>query len=115
MGALSETLFESELFGHRKGAFTDAHDNKPGRLEIASGGSIFLDEIGNIPLAPSAKTADCFAEPGNLSPGSTLSRKIDVRLISATNVNPNALVADGKFREDLLYRINTIQITVPPL
>jgi DNA-binding NtrC family response regulator len=115
MGALSETLFESELFGHRKGAFTDADDNKPGRLEIASGGSIFLDEIGNIPLHLQPKLLTALQNREIYPLGSTLSKKIDVRLISATNVNPNALVADGKFREDLLYRINTIQITVPPL
>jgi len=115
MGALSETLFESELFGHRKGAFTDAHENKPGRLEIATGGTIFLDEIGNIPLHLQPKLLTTL-QNGEIYPlGSTVPLKIDARLITATNINPHALVAEGKFREDLLYRINTIQITVPPL
>jgi len=115
MGALSESLFESELFGHRKGAFTDAHENKPGRMEIATGGTIFLDEIGNIPLHLQPKLLTALQNREIHPLGSTLPSSIDVRLITATNVNPYAMVAEGKFREDLLYRINTIQITVPPL
>jgi DNA-binding NtrC family response regulator len=115
MGALSESLFESELFGYRKGAFTDARENKAGRLEIASGGSIFLDEIGNIPLHLQAKLLTVLQNREVIPLGGHLPVKIDARLITATNADPYARVAEGSFREDLLYRINTVQIVVPPL
>jgi two-component system response regulator HydG len=115
LGALSESLFESELFGHMKGAFTDAHESKPGRLEIASGGSIFLDEIGNIPIHLQSKLLTVLQNREVHPLGSHLPVKVDARLITATNASPDILVELGQFREDLLYRINTIQITVPPL
>ncbi len=115
MGAVSETLFESELFGHVKGAFTDARDNRPGKFEVADKGSLFLDEIGNLPYHLQAKLLAALQNRKISRIGSNQSVPIDIRLICATNKNLEQMVAEGIFREDLLYRINTIQIEVPPL
>lgn len=114
-GALSEGLFESELFGHVKGAFTDARIDRIGRFELADGGTIFLDEIGNVPVRQQAKLLRVL-ESGEIERvGASRSRKIDVRLISATNTDLQAACASGQFREDLLFRLNTVEIHVPPL
>jgi len=115
MAALSETLFESELFGHVKGAFTDAREDRPGRFEVASGGTLFLDEIGNLPVTMQSKILTSLQSREVTRIGSTKPVGIDVRMISATNKNPGQMVQEGKFREDLLYRINTIVIELPPL
>jgi DNA-binding NtrC family response regulator len=114
-GALSESLFESELFGHVKGAFTDARTDRIGRFELADGGTIFLDEIGNVPLRQQAKLLRVL-ESGEIERvGASRSRKIDIRLISATNADLQAACASGQFREDLLFRLNTVELHVPPL
>lgn len=114
-GALAESLFESELFGHVKGAFTDARTDRIGRFELADGGTIFLDEIGNVPIRQQAKLLRVL-ESGEIERlGSSRSKKIDVRLISATNADLQAACASGQFREDLLFRLNTVEIHVPPL
>ncbi len=114
-GALAEGVFESELFGHVKGAFTDARSDRMGRFELADGGTIFLDEIGNIPVRQQAKLLRVL-ESGEIERlGSSRSRKIDVRVISATNADLQAACAAGEFREDLLFRLNTIEIRIPPL
>jgi DNA-binding NtrC family response regulator len=115
MAALPETLFESELFGHMKGAFTDAQRDKPGRFEIASGGTLFLDEIGNLSLSIQSKLLSVLQNREITRVGSTQSIGIDIRLISATNKNLQRMVRSDDFREDLLYRINTIQIEIPAL
>jgi DNA-binding NtrC family response regulator len=115
IGALSETLFESELFGHVKGAFTDARDDRAGRFEIASGGTLFLDEVGNIPLTLQAKLLRVIETQTLTRLGSNKPINIDVRLICATNMSIPEMVAQNKFRQDLLYRINTVEITLPPL
>jgi len=115
MGAISETLFESELFGYVKGAFTDAKKDKPGRFEVASGGTLFLDEIGNLSIPLQAKLLTVLENREVTRVGSTMSIPIDVRLICATNMSPSDLVAQQKFRQDLLYRINTVEIQLPPL
>jgi Response regulator containing CheY-like receiver, AAA-type ATPase, and DNA-binding domains len=115
MGAVSETLFESELFGHVKGAFTDARDNRPGKFEVADKGSLFLDEIGNLPYHLQAKLLAALQNRKISRVGSNQLIPIDIRLICATNKNLEQMVGEGLFREDLLYRINTIQIEVPPL
>jgi DNA-binding NtrC family response regulator len=115
MGAVSETLFESELFGHVKGAFTDARDNRPGKFEVADKGSLFLDEIGNLPYHLQAKLLAALQNRQISRIGSNQPTPIDIRLICATNKNLEQMVGEGLFREDLLYRINTIQIEVPPL
>jgi len=115
MGAVSESLFESELFGHVKGAFTDAKADRAGRFEVASGGTLFLDEIGNLSLSMQAKLLSVLQTRQIVRLGDNRSREIDIRLVCATNKNLPQMVADGEFREDLLYRINTIQIDVPPL
>lgn len=115
MGAISETLFESELFGHEKGAFTDAHESRPGKFETASKGTLFLDEIGNLSFHLQAKLLSALENRRFSRIGSNKLIPADIRLISATNRNIEAMVRDGLFREDLLYRINTIQIEVPPL
>jgi DNA-binding NtrC family response regulator len=115
MGALSETLFESELFGHVKGAFTDARENRQGKFEFAEKGTLFLDEIGNLSLHLQAKLLTVI-ENRRFSPiGSNQLIPTDIRLICATNRNLEKMVQEGLFREDLLYRINTIQIELPPL
>jgi len=114
-GALAEGLFESELFGHIRGAFTDARTDRIGRFELADGGTIFLDEIGNVPIRQQAKLLRVL-ESGEIERlGSSRSRKIDVRLISATNTDLQAACSAGQFREDLLFRLNTVEIHVPPL
>ena len=115
MGALSETLFESELFGHTKGAFTDAKEDRAGRFEIASGGTLFLDEIGNIPLPLQAKLLTVLQNREVIRVGSNKSRPIDIRLICASNMPIHEMVSNNSFREDLLYRINTVEIQLPPL
>jgi DNA-binding NtrC family response regulator len=115
MGALSETLFESELFGHMKGAFTDARENRQGKFEIADKGTLFLDEIGNLSLHLQAKLLTVIENRRFSRIGSNQLIPTDIRLICATNRNLENMVKEGLFREDLLYRINTIQIELPPL
>ena len=114
-GAITETLFESELFGHVKGAFTDAHADHIGKFEQANGGTLFLDEIGNIPLHLQAKLLRALQNRAVTRVGDTRERPIDVRLICATNCNIQQMVKDGTFREDLFYRINTLHVELPPL
>jgi DNA-binding NtrC family response regulator len=114
-GGVSETVFESELFGHVKGAFTDAKADRIGRFEMAEGSTLFLDEIANVPLGQQQKLLRVL-ETGEFERlGSSKTRKVDVRLISATNADPQAEVAAGRFRQDLLFRLNTIEIHLPPL
>lgn len=115
MGALSETLFESELFGHVKGAFTDAKEDRMGKFELAKGSTLFLDEIANLSLPLQAKLLTALQTREIVRVGSNKKIPIDIRLVCATNANLPELVKQGKFREDLLYRINTIQIEVPAL
>lgn len=115
MGALSETLFESELFGHVKGAFTDAREDRAGRFEIASGGTLFLDEVGSLPLTLQAKLLNVLESRKVIRLGSNKPIPIDVRLVCATNMPIYEMVSQNKFRQDLLYRINTIEIRLPPL
>ncbi len=115
LGAITETLFESELFGHVKGAFTDAKTERAGRFEIASGGTIFLDEIGNISLPMQAKLLTVLERREVVRVGSNKIRPIDIRLICATNMPLEQMIEEDKFREDLLYRINTVEIEIPPL
>lgn len=115
LGALSDSLFESELFGHVKGAFTDAREDRAGRFEEAQGGTIFLDEIGNISLPQQAKLLTVLQQRVVTRVGSNKSKNIDVRLICATNSPIYQHVSDRSFRQDLLYRINTIEIHIPPL
>ncbi len=115
MGAISETLFESELFGHVKGAFTDAKRDRQGRFEVASDGTLFLDEIGNLSLPLQAKLLSVIEKKEVIRVGSNKSRSVDVRLICATNMPIYQLAAENKFRQDLLYRINTVEIHLPPL
>jgi len=115
MGAVSESLFESELFGHVKGSFTDAREDRAGRFETASGGTLFLDEIGNLSLPLQAKLLSVIAERLVFCVGSNVPRPIDVRLICATNMPLYDMVSENKFRQDLLYRINTVEIKMPPL
>jgi len=115
LGALSETLFESELFGHMKGAFTDAREDRAGRFEIASGGTLFLDEIGNLPLPLQSKLLAVLQTRQVTRLGSNRPRSIDIRLICATNMNIADMVARNRFRQDLMYRINTVEIHLPPL
>jgi DNA-binding NtrC family response regulator len=114
-GGLSETIFESELFGHVKGAFTDARSDRTGRFELADGGTLFLDEIANVPPAQQAKLLRV-VETGELERvGSSQTRRVDVRLISATNAALEEEVGAGRFRQDLLFRLNTVEIHIPPL
>jgi DNA-binding NtrC family response regulator len=114
-GALSEGTFESEIFGHVKGAFTDARADRIGRFELASGGTLFLDEIANIPMRQQAKLLRVL-ETGELERvGSSNTRRVDVRMLSATNADLHAEAAAGRFREDLLFRLNTVEIKLPPL
>ena len=115
MGAITETLFESELFGHKKGAFTDAREDRPGRFELANGGTLFLDEIGNLSLSLQSKLLTALQSRQVTRVGSNNSMEVDIRLICATNMNLHQMVKDGKFRQDLLYRINTVEVTIPPL
>ncbi len=115
MGSITETLFESELFGHVKGAFTDAKEDRKGKFELAEKGTLFLDEIGNLSLQSQAKLLSVLQNRYIVRVGSNRQIPIDIRLISATNCDLNQMVSEGRFREDLLYRINTIMIEVPPL
>ncbi|OPX21641.1 MAG: sigma-54-dependent Fis family transcriptional regulator [Candidatus Latescibacteria bacterium 4484_107] len=115
MGALTETLFESELFGHVKGAFTDAKEDRAGRFEIASGGTLFLDEIGNLSLPLQAKLLAVLENRRVTRLGSNKPRPVDIRLICATNRPIHEMAAQETFRRDLLYRMNTVEIPLPPL
>jgi two-component system, NtrC family, response regulator HydG len=115
LGALPDSLFESELFGHVRGAFTDARDDRAGRFEEAQGGTIFLDEIGNVGLAGQARLLTVLQQRQVVRVGSNKPRPLDVRLVCATNADLNARVLDRSFRQDLLYRINTIELHIPPL
>jgi two-component system, NtrC family, response regulator HydG len=114
-GSLTETLFESELFGYKKGAFTDAREDRMGRFESANGGSLFLDEIGNINLQQQAKLLTVLQNRQVTRLGSSQPIPIDIRLICATNIPLTELVNENRFRKDLIYRINTVEITIPPL
>jgi len=115
MGAISETLFESELFGHKKGSFTDAREDRTGKIENANSGTLFMDEIGNLPIHLQPKLLTVLQNRMVTPIGSNKPVSVDIRLICATNRNFDKMVADGTFREDLLYRINTIHIEIPPL
>ncbi len=115
LGAIPESLFESELFGYEKGAFTDAKKEKSGRFEIASGGTLFLDEIGNLSSAMQMKLLTVIEKQQIMRLGGTTSIHINVRLLCATNADIHEMVATGEFRQDLLYRINTIELHIPPL
>jgi DNA-binding NtrC family response regulator len=115
MGSITETLFESEMFGHVKGAFTDAKDDRTGKFEIAQNGTLFLDEIGNLSSQSQSKLLSALQNRYIVRVGSNKQIQVDIRLICATNCRLPARVSEGLFREDLLYRINTIQIEVPPL
>jgi DNA-binding NtrC family response regulator len=115
MGSIAETLFESELFGHIKGAFTDARIDRVGKIETANEGTLFLDEIGNLPMPMQAKLLSVLQNRTITRVGENSPVQVDVRLICATNCNLLQMVANGRFREDLLYRINTIHIELPPL
>ncbi len=115
LGSVSETLFESELFGHKKGAFTDAKEDRAGRFEIANGGSLFLDEIGNLSMPLQAKLLTVLQNRKVSRVGSNKETPIDIRLICATNMPLYEMVKENRFRQDLLYRINTIEIELPPL
>lgn len=115
MGAITETLFESELFGHKKGAFTDAKEDRAGRFEIATGGSLFLDEIGNLSMPLQSKLLTVLQGRQVTRIGTNKPMDIDIRLICATNMPVYDMVAENTFRQDLLYRINTVEIHLPPL
>ena len=115
MGAITETLFESELFGHKKGSFTDAREDRPGRFELASGGTLFLDEIGNLSMSLQSKLLSALQSRQVTRVGANQPIPVDIRLICATNMPLTKMVQEGTFRQDLLYRINTVEITVPPL
>ena len=115
LGGISTSLFESEMFGHIKGAFTDAHQSRQGRFEIADGGTIFLDEIGDLQAASQVKLLRVLQDRTYEMLGSSVSRTVNVRIISATNRNLPELVSRGEFREDLLYRLNLIAIHLPAL
>ncbi len=115
MGAIPETLFESELFGHTKGAFTDARTDREGKLETANGSTLFMDEIGNLPLHMQAKLLSALQNRAITRLGSNEATPIDIRLVAATNRDLHEAVAKGEFRQDLLFRINTIHIHIPPL
>ena len=115
MAAIPENLIESELFGFEKGAFTDASAMKKGQFELASGGTLFLDEIGEMPLNLQPKLLRAIQEREITRLGATKSVKIDVRIVSATNANLPAIISEGKFREDLFYRLNTVPVAIPPL
>jgi transcriptional regulator with PAS, ATPase and Fis domain len=115
MGSITETLFESELFGHVKGAFTDARDDRKGKFELADNGTLFLDEIGNLSLQSQSKLLNALQSRQIVRVGSNKQIPVNIRLICATNHDLMKMVGEEKFREDLLYRINTIVIEVPPL
>lgn len=115
MGAITETLFESELFGHKKGSFTDAKEDRAGRFELANGGTLFLDEIGNLSLPLQSKLLTVLQRREVMRVGSNKSLPIDIRLVCATNMPIHEMVGENSFRQDLLYRINTVEINLPPL
>ena len=115
LGSVPESLFESELFGYEKGAFTDARKSKAGRMEVASGGTLFLDEIGNLSMAMQSKLLTAIEKKRITRLGSTKNIPIDVRFVCATNANIRQMIEEGTFRQDLLYRINTVEIQIPPL
>jgi two-component system, NtrC family, response regulator HydG len=115
MGAITETLFESELFGHKRGAFTDAKDDRAGRFEIADKGSLFLDEIGNLSMPLQSKLLTVLQKREVTRIGTNKAIPVDIRLICATNMNIHEMVMENTFRQDLLYRINTVEIFLPPL
>jgi len=115
MGSITETLFESELFGHKKGAFTDAREDRPGRFELANNGTLFLDEIGNLSMALQSKLLSALQSRQVTRVGSNQPIPVDIRLICATNMPLHKMVQEGTFRQDLLYRINTVELQVPPL
>lgn len=115
IGSLPESLFESELFGHVKGAFTDAKSDRAGKFEVADNGTLFLDEIGNIPMHLQSKLLSSIQSRSVVRVGSNQPIPVDIRLITATNKDLDSMVSKGEFREDLLYRINTIHLTLPPL
>ncbi len=114
-GAIPEGTIDSELFGHEKGSFTGAHDSRKGYFEAANGGTIFLDEVGELPIASQARLLRVLENGEIIKVGSSKAEKVDVRIIAATNVNLPEAVKEGKFREDLFYRLNTISINLPPL
>jgi two-component system, NtrC family, response regulator HydG len=115
LGAITDSLFESELFGHRRGAFTDAKEDRVGRFEVANGGTLFLDEIGNISLPQQAKLLSVLQNRQVFRVGASQPIPIDIRLLSATNAPIHELASEAKFRKDLVYRLNTVEITLPPL
>jgi two-component system, NtrC family, response regulator HydG len=115
MGAITETLFESELFGHKKGAFTDAREDRPGRFELANGGTLFLDEIGNLSMSLQSKLLTALQSRQVTRVGSNTAMDVDIRLICATNMPLLQMVKEGRFRQDLLYRINTVEMQIPAL
>jgi DNA-binding NtrC family response regulator len=115
MGAIHENLFESELFGARKGAYTDLKADKTGRFELARGGTLFLDEIGNLPFSSQSRLLRVLQDRKIRPLGAAREKEIDIRLLSATNADIHREVAEGRFRQDLLYRINTIELVIPPL
>lgn len=115
MGAITETLFESELFGHKKGAFTDAKEDRAGRFEVATGGSLFLDEIGNLSMPLQSKLLSVLQGRQVTRIGSNKAMDIDIRLVCATNMPVYDMVSENTFRQDLLYRINTVELHLPPL
>jgi transcriptional regulator with PAS, ATPase and Fis domain len=115
LGAMSETLFESELFGHKKGAFTGANEHRIGRLQAANGGTVFLDEVGNLPLHLQAKLLTILEQRKVTPLGTNKAIPFDVRIIAATNITKQDLNNESRFRQDLLFRLNTVEITLPPL
>ncbi|MFD2573140.1 sigma-54-dependent transcriptional regulator [Spirosoma soli] len=115
LGALPETLFESELFGYQKGAFTDARQDRPGRFETAHTGTLFLDEVGNVPLPQQAKLLSVLQNRQVVRLGSTIPVAVDVRVVSATNMPIYQMATENRFRKDLIYRLNTLELTLPPL
>lgn len=115
MGAITETLFESELFGHKKGAFTDAREDRPGRFELANNGTLFLDEIGNLSMSLQSKLLSALQSRQVTRVGANQAMPVNIRLICATNMPLHKMVQEGTFRQDLLYRINTVELHVPPL
>jgi DNA-binding NtrC family response regulator len=115
MGAIADSVFESEMFGHVRGAFTDAKADRIGRFELADGGTLFLDEVGNVPPSQQPKLLRVLEDGEFERMGSSRTRTADVRLISATNADLDAEVAAGRFRKDLLYRLNTLEVCLPPL